>query len=193
MHLADLSIDFPAVIERRKSLPEQTRGITLDDLRTMTGDLYDQLDANAAGLTDEQIRFVAEDPDQDEEPGWNFAHVILHITASAEEGMALGSTLARGVEFTGRSRYEPEWETFTTAAQVTQRLAESRRMAFAFLETWPDEPHLDNTYEHEFFGPMTAVSHATLGLLHGQGQMAQVEEIARQARATQYPGSTGHS
>jgi hypothetical protein len=183
MHLADLSVDFPAVIERRKSLPEQTAGITLDDIRTMTAELYDQLDATAAGLTDEQIRFVTEDPEQDEEPGWNFAHVILHITASAEEGMALGSALARGAEVTGRSRYEPDWETVTTAAQIAQRLAESRRLALAFLETWPDEPHLDNTYEHDFFGPMTAISHSTLGLLHGKGQMPQVEEIVRQAKA----------
>lgn len=182
MHLAELNVDFPAIIERRKSLPEQTADVTFDDLRTMAGDLYDQLDAHAAGLTDEQIRFVPEDPAQDEEPGWNFAHVILHITASAEEGMALGSTLARGAEVTGRSRYEPDWETYTTAAQVAQRLAESRRMAFAFLETWPDEPHLDNTYEHDFFGPMTAIAHGSLGLIHGKGQMAQVEEVARQAK-----------
>lgn len=183
MHLADLSVDFPAIVERRKSLPEQTTGITLDDLRTMASDLYDQLDANTAGLTDEQICFIPVDPDQDDEPGWNFAHVILHITASAEEGMALGSSLSRGVEFTGRSRYEPDWETVTTAEQIGQRLAESRRMAFAFLETWPDEPHLDNTYEHDYFGPMNAVSHAILGLAHGKGQMAQVEEIVRQAKA----------
>jgi hypothetical protein len=183
MRLADLSIDFPAVVERRKSLPEQFAGITKDDIISMTGELYDLLEANAAGLTDEQIRFVAEDPAQDEEPGWNFAHIILHITASAEEGMAQGSTLARGAEINGRSRYEPAWETYTTAAQVAQRLAESRRMVFAFLETWPDEPHLDNTYEHEFFGPMTAISYAALGLAHGIGMMPQVEEIARQARA----------
>jgi hypothetical protein len=183
MRLADLSIDFPAVVERRKSLPEQFAGITKDDVVSMTGELYDLLETNAAGLTDEQIRFVAKDPAQNDEPGWNFAHVILHITASAEEGMALGSTLARGVEVTGRSRHEPDWETYTTAAQVAQRLAESRRMAFAFLETWPDEPHLDNTYEHEFFGPMTAISHSTLGLAHGIGMMPQVEEITRQAKA----------
>ena len=183
MHLADLSVDFPAVTERRKSLPDQTAGITLADIRTMTGELYDQLDATTAGLTDEQVRFIAEDPDQDEEPGWNVAHVILHVTASAEEGMALGSTLARGVEFTGRSRYEPDWETVTTAKQVAQRLAESRRIALAFLETWPNEPYLDNAYEHNYFGPMNAVAHASLGLAHGKGMIPQVEEIVRQAKA----------
>lgn len=183
MNLAELTVDFPAMTERRVSMPEQTTGITLDDLRAMAGDLYDQLDAQAAGLTDEQVRFVALDPAQDEEPGWNLAHIVLHITASAEEGMALGSSLARGVEFTGRSRYEPDWETVTTAAQIAQRLAESRRMAFAFLEAWPDAPQLDNTYVHDYFGPMNATSHAVLGLYHGQSMMPQVEEIVRQAKA----------
>lgn len=183
MHLADLSIGFPSDTEGRKSLPEQTASLTLDDVRSMTSDMYDQLDAYAAGLSDEQIRFVADDPDQDEEPGWNFAHIVLHITGSAEEGMALGSSLARGVEFTGRSRYEPDWEPFTTAAQVAQRLAESRRMALAFLNTWPDEPHLDNTYEHEYFGTMNAIAHANVGLLHAQLMMPQVAEIVRQAKA----------
>lgn len=183
MYLAELTIDFPAVTERRKSLPEQTAGLTLDDVRSMANDMYDQLEAYAAGLSDEQIRFVADDPDQNEEPGWNFAHIILHITASAEEGMALGSSLARGVEFTGRSRYEPDWETFTTAAQVAQRLTESRRMVNALLETWPDEPNLDNSYEHGYFGTMNAIAHANVGLLHAQLMMPQVAEIVRQAKA----------
>lgn len=184
MQLADLAIDYPAVTEGRKSMPEQTAHLTLDEVRSMASDMYDQLEGYAAGLTDEQIRFIAHDPDQDEEPGWNFAHIILHITGSAEEGMALGSSLARGVEFTGRSRYEPDWEPFTTAEQVAQRLAESRRIALAFLETWPDEPHLDNTYVHDYFGTMNAIAHANAGLLHAQMMMPQVGEIVRQAKAT---------
>jgi hypothetical protein len=97
--------------------------------------------------------------------------------------MALGSSLARNVEFTGRSRYEPDWETITTSAQIGQRLAESRRMALAFLETWPNKPFLENTYEHDYFGLMNATSHAVLGLFHGQHMLPQVEEIVRQAKA----------
>lgn len=183
MHLQDLSLDFEAVKSHQKSMPEYFAQVRYADLPGLARELYDRLDALTAGLTDEQVTFVALDPAQDNEPGWNLAHVILHITASAEEGMALGSTLARGVEFTGRSRHEPDWETVTTAEQIAQRLTESRRMAFAFLETWPDDPCLENTYQHDFFGPMTAISHATLGLYHGQSMLPQVEEIVRQATA----------
>ncbi|MFT4037567.1 MAG: DinB family protein [Thermomicrobiales bacterium] len=183
MKLNELPLSFEDITSRRRSLPEQTAGISPDELPGLTNELYDRLDALTAGLTDAQVVFVAEDPAQDEEPGWNMAHVILHITASAEEGMALASGLARNAEHTGRSRYEPDWQSFTTAGQVKQRLAESRRMALAFLQTWPDEPYLDNTYEHDFFGPMDARSHAIIGLWHGVNQLPQVEEIARQATA----------
>jgi hypothetical protein len=183
VHLAELPVNFEDITNRTKSMPEQVAHVQHGDLSGLTTELYDRLDALTAGLTDAQVVFVAEDPAQDEEPGWNMAHVILHITASAEEGMALGSSLARNVEFAGRSRYEPDWETITTADQLTRRLAESRRMALAYLETWPDEPFLDNTYEHDFFGPMNAMSHAILGLWHGAHQLPQVEEIARQARS----------
>lgn len=184
MQLQDLTLDFEAVTSGQQSLPEQFGSVQIDNLPGLTRELYDRLDSLSSGLTDEQVTFVAEDPAQDEEPGWNLAHIILHITASAEEGMALGSSLARGVEFTGRSRYEPDWETVTTADQVARRLAESRRMVFAFLDTWPDDPFLANSYQHESFGPMTAMSHAALGLYHGQSMMPQVEEIVRQATAT---------
>lgn len=183
MQLQDLSLDFEAVTSRQKSMPEQYAHIRFDDLRDLSRELYDRLDALATGVTDEQVPFVALDQAQDNEPGWNLAHILLHITATAEEGMALGSTLARGVEVTGRSRQEPDWETVTTAAAVAQRLAESRRMVFAFLDTWPDTAYLENTYQHDFFGPMNAISHATLGLYHGQSMLAQVAEIVRQATA----------
>lgn len=183
VHLAELPVDFEDVTNRTLSMPQQVAHMQHGDLPSLTTELYDRLDALTAGLTDAQVVHVAEDPAQDEEPGWNMAHVILHITASAEEGMALGSSLARNVEFTGRSRFEPDWKTVTTAGQVKQRLTESRRMALAFLETWPDEPCLENTYEHDYFGPMNAMSHAVLGLWHGAHQLPQVEEIARQARA----------
>ncbi len=183
MQLQDLSLDFEAVKSRQKSMPEQFASVEYDDLQRLAQELYDRLDALSSGLNDEQVTFVALDPAQDNEPGWNLAHIILHITASAEEGMALGSTLARGVEVTGRSRFEPDWETVTTAEQVAQRITESRRMVAAFLETWPDVPHLEHTYQHDFFGPMSAISHASLGLYHGQSMLAQVEEIVRQATA----------
>jgi hypothetical protein len=183
LQLQDLSLDFEAATSGQTSIPEQYAHIQFDDLQNLARELYDRLDALSGGLSDEQVTLVALDPAQDNAPGWNLAHIILHITATAEEGMALGSNLARGVEVTGRSRHEPDWETVTTSAQVAQRLAESRRMVLGFLDTWPDNPYLENTYQHDFFGAMNAISHATLGLYHGQSMLPQVEEIVRQATA----------
>lgn len=184
MNLSDLTLDFDAVKSKERSIPEQTTGITKSDITSLTGQLFDQLELLSSGLTDAQTVFVALDPAENNAPGWNIAHIVLHITASLEEGMALGSTLARGADVTGRSRYEADWETVTTAAQVAARLSESRRIALAFLETWPDEPNLENSYEHGFFGPMTAISHSFIGLFHGKNMLPQVEEIARQAKAS---------
>lgn len=185
MKLADITLDCDEIASRKRSVPEQVAVVTQRDLPGFATELYDLLDAATAGLTDAQVRFIPRDENESGESGWNVAHLVLHVTASAEEGVALGSSLARNVEFTGRSRFEPEWETVTTAAQVQQRLAESRRMTQAFLETWPDAPYLQNTYEHPYFGTMNAMSQAVAGLYHGFHHLPQVKEAARQATAAE--------
>ncbi len=53
----------------------------------------------------------------------------------------------------------------------------------AYLDAWPDAPHLGNLHEHPFFGPMDAVSHHPMGINHAQGHLAQVAEIRRQTAA----------
>ena len=157
-------------------------GIDRGDLRALTVELYDRLEELTAGLDDRAVVFVPDDPDGDPDgdPGWTLGHVVAHLTAGLEEGAAQGCTLARGAEITGRPRFETPWEEVTTAAQVRQRLAESRRMVLAFLAAWPDAPHLGNLHEHPFFGPMDAVSHHAMGINHARGHLAQVAEIRRQ-------------
>jgi len=113
----------------------------------------------------------------------DLAHVVVHLTAGLEENAAQASTLARGAEITGRPRYETDWESVTTVEQVQQRLAESRRITFGFLETWPDAPHLDATYEHPFFGELTALTYHLAGINHAKGHLAQLAEIRRQEGA----------
>lgn len=136
----------------------------------------------AAGSQDDAaVVVVATDPAEDGAPGWTLGHVIVHLTAGLEENAGRAATLARGAEVTGRPRYETPWEEVTTAAQVRQRLAESRRMTHAFLDAWPDAPHQDNMHEHPYFGPTNAVAYHILGITHGRGHLAQLEEIRRQA------------
>ncbi len=181
MTLDDLTLDIQAVMDKSRSVPEQFAHIAAGDLRGLTEEIYARLDEATAGAQD--VTFIPEDPQADASEGgegWNLAHVVVHLTAGLEENAAQASTLARGAEITGRPRYETAWESVTTLEQIQQRLAESRRITLAFLETWPDAPHLDATYEHPFFGRMTALTYHLAGIYHAKGHLAQLAEIRRQ-------------
>jgi len=162
-------------------VPEPVAGIGPGDLRGLTEEIYDRLEEATAGARD--VAFIPADPNEDGGPGWNLAHVVVHLTAGLEENAAQACTLARGAGITGRPRHETPWEEVTTADQVRRRLAESRRMSLAFLDAWPDRPHLDNVHDHPFFGPMNAVAYHALGVNHAKGHLAQLAEIVRQATA----------
>ena len=51
-------------------------------------------------------------------------------------------------------------------------------MTFAFLETWPDEPRLDSTYDPLRFGQMNALAYMALGLNHAKGHLPQIQETS---------------
>ena len=184
MTLDDLNLYIQAVMDKSRSVPEQFAHVAPGDLWGLTEEIYARLDEATAGAQD--VVFIPNDPDADAAEGgvgWNLAHVVVHLTAGLEENAAQASTLARGVEITGRPRHETDWESVTTAEQVRQRLAESRRITMAFLETWPDAPHLGATYTHPFFGEMTAVAYQLVGISHANGHLAQLAEIRRQEGA----------
>lgn len=176
-------LDTAAIIEQRRSLLEQVAGIDPRDLPRLTNEVFDRLDDLADGIDDATVVLVPEDPQADPDEGapWTFGHVIVHLTAGLEENAALGNTLARGAEVTGRPRYETPWEQVTTAERVRQRLAESRRMTLALLDGWPDAPHLDNVHEHAYFGTANAVAYHLLGIAHAQHHLGQLAAIRRQA------------
>ena len=181
--------NFAAVMTGEVAFADLTRPLDLAQLRALTIDYYDEFATLLADLTDEQIAVVPFDPalkDQQESEGaWTLAHVVAHFTASQEESAARSSNLARGVELPEgtRLRYETPWESLTTAEQVRQRLAESRRLSLAFLDTWPDVPNLDlNVNFIPFLGPLNAVGSYALGLLHTDTHLGQVREIVRQLR-----------
>jgi len=167
-----------------------------DELRQLSDESIDFLLSQLDGLGDEDIVFDPEDPNADdpfavegeEEIGWNFGHLIAHVTASSEEGAALSSLLARGVPASERPRYETPWRDITTVAQVRQRLDESRRMRNAYLETWPDAPLLSvcRDVSERFtarFGEMNAPAAFLFGLSHEVGHYEQIEDVKRQALA----------
>jgi hypothetical protein len=184
-------LDYAAVRAKKISLNELVSGLGAADLRRELTEMYDAFDNLIRDCSDEDVVFQPVDPNakdpyaQGEEAdlAWTLGHVIVHLTASAEESAALSAELARGVEFHGRSRWETDWKTITTIAQCHQRMAESRRMCLAGLEMWPDTPDLENSYvPWEGAKPMNAVTRYAGGLLHAWDHLGQVEEIVRQAR-----------
>ncbi len=186
-------LDFTPVRNKEVTLAELVADLTRDDLRELTNAMVDTMLELIADCADEDVTFVPVDPDAhdayatdeaERNIAWTLGHVIVHTTASAEESAAIAAELARGVEYHGRSRYEVPWRTVTTVEQCRRRLEESRRMRLASLEMWPDEPHLNNTYEPwKAIGEINAISRFALGLLHDDDHLDQIAEIVRQAKA----------
>jgi hypothetical protein len=183
-------LDFTPLKNHSQTFAEFSKGLTKTDLQHYTNEMIDtELDI-IASATDADAVFVPVDPQakdtfgkpEDQDLAWTLAHVIVHATASSEEAAALSSSLARGLAVEGRSRYETPWETVKTVAELHQRLEESRRIRLAFLETWPDAPHLDLVQELSF-GQFNATSRFLVGLLHEESHLEQLREIMRQAHA----------
>ena len=184
-------LDFTSVREKKLSLVDVTNGLTKADLYTLTNEMIDTMLDIIADAVDEDVVFEPKDPDANDTFGieeerslsWTLGHVVVHATASSEESAALASTLARGLAVEGRSRYEVPWRSVHSVAQLRQRLEESRRMRLAFLDTWPDEPHLEVTYQpYPQIGPLNAIARFIMGLYHDDAHLEQLREIMRQGR-----------
>jgi hypothetical protein len=185
-------IDFTPIDEKEISWEEFSRQFTREDLIVQTNELTDKVLELIAGCTDADVVFQPSDPEADdpfaENPedvdlAWNLGHVIVHITASAEESAFLAAELARGVKVEPRrSRWEVPWQEVKTIEQCRGYLEESRRMVLASLEMWPDKPHLDNYYEPREGVQVRPVQRFLYGQWHADSHLGQIEEIVRQAK-----------
>lgn len=195
-------LDFASVKDGKLSYTDLTRNLTKTDLYRLTDEMIETMQAIIADAKDEDVDFVPQDPaaddtfgiDEEKDLAWTLGHVIVHATASSEESAALAVTLARGLPVEGRSRYEVPWRTVHTVAQLSHRLEESHRMRRAFLDAWPDEPHLDTTYTpYSSLGPVNAVTRFVLGLSHDDSHVEQLREIMRQAQGRRNTAHATHS
>ena len=185
-------IDFTPVQNRQMRIQELARDVTRDNLRALTNEMIDTVLALISDCTDADVTFMPLDPlahdryaatTEELHVAWTLGHVIVHITASAEESAFLAAELARGVPFHGRSRQEVPWETVTTIAQCRERLEESRRMRLGSLEMWPETPDLANVYSpYKGVGRIGAMERFLLGLKHDADHLGQIEDIVGQAR-----------
>ncbi len=190
-------IDFSPVDRHEMQLLEFSKSYSVADLKAATHASIDLIVDIIKDMSDAQMTFLPYDPDADdphaiegeEKIGWSLAHLVVHVTASAEEGAAFSSVLARGIPYPKepRLRYETNWHTVTSTAQTLQRLEESRRIRLAYLDTWPDAPHLDvfrqaSEQSIEKFGYINAPASFLGSLKHEAGHYDQFREVARQAR-----------
>ncbi len=176
-------INFAPLRAKEKTLQELAVGLTKEALHDLTIEMIDAQCAVIGSATDADVLFVARDPEAEGEIGWSIGHVVVHTTATGEEAAMHALTLARGLPVEGRSRYETPWESVTTMAQLMQRMDESRRMRLALLDAWPDQPHLENSWQHPFFGTLNPISRGLSGLAHDDLHLGQLREIMRQAHS----------
>jgi hypothetical protein len=183
-------INYTAVFSGQRRIGDVASDVTLDDLQIATNTQIAEMATMVRDLSDAQVVFVAPDSKAEGGVGWNVAHLIAHVTASSEEGAAVSSILARGIDypFEPRLRVEVDWTTLTTTAACLQRLEESRRIRQGYLSAWPDQPRLDTHRAlpagfEERVGPINAIGACLLGLFHEAGQFAQLREIIAQAQS----------
>jgi hypothetical protein len=184
-------IDFAPVREYRQTIQEVGASLTKADLVSATDAMAADIAGRIAGCIDPDVVFVPVDPAANDEfaassaeveLAWTLGHVIVHLTASAEEAAFIAAELARGVAREGRSRSETPWTSVTTIVEARGRLDESRRMIQALLAAWPDDPDLTVTISGAT-GPRNAVARFLGGLNHADQHREQVTEIVRQAKA----------
>jgi len=185
-------LDFDTVREKKVTLQDLVKGLTKDDLRRELNEMYDEIQRRIANATDADVVFQPVDPNAHDEfakegegeLAWTLGHVIVHLTATMEEGASISQELARGVEFHGRSRWDVPFREVKTISFCRTRLEESKRMCLAALDMWPDPPHMDNTYTAAPGAlPNNAVSRFAGGLKHASDHLEQISEITRQAKA----------
>ncbi len=195
-------LDFTRLNNKEVTIYDFSKPLTLDDLRAATHASIDRMVELLKDTTDADLTFIPNDPDADDAyapaderyQGWSLAHLVLHVTASAEEAAAYGSLLARGVVLPQgvRVRYEPDWHLVKTKAEVMHRLEESRRIRLSYLNTWPDQPHLDTfrefSPESSAYRQMNAIGAVVSGLRHENNHFDQMQRALDQALNVVYTG-----
>ena len=185
-------LDFDAVRKKEKTFDDLLVGLTTDDLRQLTNEMVDTMQELIAGARDQDVQFEPEDPgahdaaaktEAEVKMPWTLGHVIVHVTASAEEAAFLAAEMARGVPPHGRSRSELHWTEMETIEDCRLRLEESRRMRLATLDVWPDKPFVDNIQQSERSGNINCYKRFIFGLSHDDSHLDHIKDIVEQAQA----------
>lgn len=183
-------VQFETIHNKEQTLGDLAGQCGVSDLRETLNSYVERTVGIIGGLTDQQVILIPYDPAADDpyaaskeerHVGWSLAHVVLHVTASAEEAAAFSSILARGIAIGGRLRHECDWRQITKTAELVSRLEECRRICLAYLSTWPDEPDLETTRvmpENISWMKANAPLCFLFGLMHWHSHMEQLQRAA---------------
>lgn len=192
-----MQIDFSSVREDRTRILAFSQQFTLADVRQLIVDFVTRTRAIIEGVTDAQLFYEPTDAtahdgaasnESEVAIGWSLAHLLLHVTASAEEGAAFASLLGRGVVLPegARARWEPDWKAVKTRAEILTRLDECQKICLAYLDAMPFTPQLDTyrIYSGKWAEGMqvNVIGSGLFGLMHWDEHFAQFEWVAAQAK-----------
>lgn len=197
-------IDFQPVFSKEKTLQDLANEYSHVDLGNALNGYVDFTTQVFQGLSDEQATFIPTDPDADDpfaaseverHMGWSLVHLVMHVTASAEEAAAFSSILARGIPIGGRLRSERDWRQVSTCFETLARLDECRRMCLAYLATWPDQPDLITVRimpeNLSWMKPNAKISFLA-GLMHWHKHIEQFQKVVMQACISSNSASYPH-
>ncbi len=183
-------LNFNLVREKKTTYRALAAPLTVKRLHALTDESINLILKIIKNARDRDVVFQPSDPQANDASAstsaetniaWTLGHVIVHVTASAEEAAMLACELARGVVVEKRSRYETHWETVKTINQCRKRLEESRRIRHMLLSAWPDKP-LPTTYTPgAWAGEVDCKARFIMGLGHEESHYEQLREIMRQA------------
>lgn len=186
-------IDFQPLFKREILPIDFAMNYSLGDLRAGICSYIDCTLQIIGSVPDALLFQIPDDPEADDphaseierHQGWSLAHQVLHVTASFEEGAAFSSILARGVVIGGRLRYEQDWHLVNTRLEIIARLEECRRIGLAYLDTWPNQPHLETLRimpEKLNWMKVNAPTTFLHGLMHWHKHLEQFQKVADQMK-----------
>lgn len=185
-------LNFNLVREKKTTYRELTAKLTVKQLHALIDESVDTVlkiikDARdrdvVFNVVDEKANDTFASNKDDVGLAWTLGHVVVHVTASAEESAALACDLARGVVVEKRSRSEVAWESVKTIKQCRARLEESRRMRHALLNAWPEKPLATTYIPYPAAGEVNCKSRFVMGMGHEESHYMQLREIMGQAMA----------
>src|SRR5258708_31685287 len=143
-------INFQPVYNKEKTLGDLASQYSNADLHAALNSYVDFTIQIINSVSDEQALYIPFDPgandpyattEAERHVGWSLVHLVMHVTASAEEAAAFSSILARGIAIGGRLRSERDWRYVATCAEAVARLEECRRICLAYPGTWADHAY----------------------------------------------------